>query len=111
MKKIIFFITVVLISGCTSSGVIKMGPDTYSISTYHDYSSTGAKQMAYKEANQQCLKLGKEIMTVRTNQSSQRVVGIPTSNFDLEFRCLSKGDPDLYRPTLKKEADIVIDNR
>jgi len=88
-----------------------MGPDTYSVSTYHDYSSTGAKQMAYKEANLHCSKLGKEIMTLRTNHSKQRVAGIPTSNYDLEFRCLSKGDPDLHRPTLKKEPDIVIENR
>ena len=55
--------------------------------------------MAYEEANKHCSKQGKELMSVRFNQSQQRVSGIPTSNYDLEFRCLSKGDPDLFRPT------------
>lgn len=109
--KGIYGLFFVFLAGCTSSGVIPMGPDTYTISTYHDYSSTGAKAMAYKEANEYCNSMGKQIMTIRNSQGHQRVSGIPTSHFDLEFRCLSEGDPDLYRPTMENEADITIEHR
>lgn len=97
-----------IVSACTSSGIVKVGPDTYSISAYHDYSFTGAKQMAYKEANAYCAQEERLLLTIGTSQQQNRVAGIPTSNFELDFRCLEEDDPELHRPTLKKVPDVVI---
>ena len=110
LKFILLFIgSTSFITACTSSGVIKTGPDTYSISTHYDFSSTGAKIMAYTEAHEYCSEMGKELLTISTNQRSQRVAGIPTSNFDLGFRCLDKDDPELKYPNLKPVPDTLIE--
>jgi len=102
---------VVFVLGCTTSGVVQVGPDTYSISAYHDYSSTGAKGMAYEKANKFYSSRGKQLYTLSNSSRHERIAGIQTSNYDLDFRCLSAYDPELQRPNLVPVPDVVIETR
>ena len=82
MKRInIYLSTLILItiaiSGCSStSGVIKIGLDTYTIATSASFGKGGipaAKRIAYEEAGEQCQKLGNlEVYTLseKSNGSS-----------------------------------------
>lgn len=66
MKSFMAFLTCVLLTACTqSSGVLKMGPDTYSASAAAAPAAGGyseARRMALTEANQYCAQMGKEIL-------------------------------------------------
>jgi hypothetical protein len=95
-----------------SSGVMKMGPDTYSTSVAASPirgGTVGAKQMAMNDAGQYCAASGKEILV--TNTSSQTTNNAGAGTVDITFRCLAKGDPDLVRPDYRKPADTVIEDR
>jgi hypothetical protein len=90
------FAFLALMTGCaTSSGVLKMGPDTYSVSVSAAPARggiTGAKRMAYAEATQECEKQGKELLAV----SEESGHDFPAAGrVDLTFRCLDKNDPAL----------------
>ena len=95
-----------------STGVMKMGPDTYTVSVAAAPArggAVGAKQVALTEAGQYCAAMGKEILV--TNTSSQRTTNLGAGNFDLTFRCLAKGDPDLQRPDYATPPTTVIEDR
>jgi len=76
--------------GCTStnsSGVLKVGPDTYTVATSANGWAGGlieAKRMALSEANQYCAQQGKEILV-----TSKEDVG--PGKTEVTFRCLRKG--------------------
>lgn len=113
MKIIFTFVlmTGVLVGCATNSGVMSVGPDTYLITTEADMfrgGGSGARQVALSEAQKHCTTLGKELIV--TNMKSSPFVGGGQS-FDLTFRCLVKGDPDLSRPTYEKTPDMVIEDR
>jgi hypothetical protein len=63
-----------LLTGCaTSSGVLKMGPDTYTVSVGASPARggvIGAKKMAYEEASKECMKTNKEMLI--KNEESER---------------------------------------
>lgn len=103
-----------LISGCaTSSGVVKMGLDTYSINVVAAPARggvAGAKRMAYEEANQSCAKTGKELLVV--NERLARTSDAGAGTIDLTFRCLNKGDPELAkRPEIRDRPDVIIQDQ
>lgn len=104
-------LTVAMISGCaTNSGVMSLGPDTYTITTGADMfrgGGTGAKQAALSESQQYCTKLSKEILV--TNMRESRIAG--GKSMEVIFRCLPKGDSGLIRPTYEKSPDTVIEDR
>ncbi len=103
-------VTTFLLYGCGlktySSGVLPMGPDTYSVSA-DDLNASTAKQAALGQAQAHCTSKGKEILV--TNTKSLR--DGPRSVYDVTFLCLSKGDPQLARPTYSKEPDVVIEDK
>jgi hypothetical protein len=84
------------VSGCAmSSGVLKMGPDTYSVNAMAAPARggvTGAKTIVYREANAECAKQGREILVVN---ESTGVTFPANGRVDLTFRCLAHGDPAL----------------
>jgi hypothetical protein len=84
------------ISGCAmSSGVLKMGPDTYSVNAMAAPARggiTGAKSIVYREANAECAKQGRDILVV---SESTGVTFPANGRVDLTFRCLAHGDPAL----------------
>lgn len=82
-----------LLAGCGSSGVVKMGPDTYAVSYTSGFGITGAKKGAYAEANKECSKYGKEILVLQERSSSFNANG----TVDLTFRCLWPSDQDMQQ--------------
>jgi hypothetical protein len=111
MKKIIFSV-VVLLTGCASSGVVPMGQDTFMISKQSStgfHSASSVKADIYKEGSEYCASQGKEFQPV----NDHGVDGVPGRSFasaEVQFRCLSKGDAELSRPTMKPIANIRIEN-
>ena len=62
MKKCISVVAAIVLAGCAnSSGVVKVGPDTFTISTSASPGKGGvpaAKRIAYQEAAAECAKRG-----------------------------------------------------
>lgn len=113
MKAYYSILLIVGLSGCAqSSGVLKMGPDTYTVSTHAAPArggTSGAKSLSLTEANQYCAGMGKEIYV--TNIETRPSSHLPGGTADVTFRCLAKGDPELQRPDYEPAADLVIENR
>ena len=113
MKFQIAIITSLLTVGCIqSSGVLKMGPDTYSISVHAapgQGGMTGSKRTAINEANAHCSAMRKEI--VITNADSHPSTHFPGGTTDVTFLCLDKRDIELKRPKYRDSPDIIIENR
>lgn len=89
-----------------------MGPDTYSVSVHAAPArggESGARNLALTEANTKCTGEGKEILV--TNISSGRSSHLPGGTVEVTFQCLSKGDPDLQRPTYRSAPTTVIEDR
>jgi len=111
--KINFLLLLPLLTACAqSSGVMKMGPDTYTVSTHAAPArggESGAKRLSLTEANQYCDAQGKEILV--TNIESGSSSHLPGGTVDITFRCLTKDDPELQRPSYEKAADIVVETR
>jgi hypothetical protein len=88
--------TMASLMGCQmSSGVVKMGSDTYSVSVNAAPARggvSGAKGAAYAQANAECQKQGKQLLTV----NEQTGYAFPANGtVDLTSRCLASGDPAL----------------
>lgn len=111
MKFIVGALALVLLSGCTDSGPIKVGPDTYTISTRVPFGGpASAKGQALKEANVFCESQGREIL-LNHMQASECALHGGCGEAEIYFFCLAKGDPQLKRqkyspdPTQKIEID------
>lgn len=113
MRVAVLVLVAGVVSGCAqSSGVLQMGPDTYSVSVHAAPArggESGARALALTDANQRCASEGKEIMV--TNISSGRSTHLPGGTVDVTFRCLAKGDPDLQRPVYRAAPTAVIEDR
>ena len=92
-KAIVSCAIVIAVGACVSStGVKKVGPNTYTITTHASGKRGGAmtaKSMALDEANQFCATNGQEILLTNAKQEPAR------GNVELLFRCLPPGDPEL----------------
>jgi len=102
------------LGGCAnSSGVIKIGPDTFTISTSASPGKGGvpaAKRIAYQEAGEECSRRGLDVFTVSEKTAS------PTwtegmASMELNFRCLRSDDPEFQRQRLQSSPDRIIENR
>ncbi len=80
--------TIALVGCTSSSGVIPMGDDTYSIMVSAHSTlvpAGGIKEDAYKNAHKHCTALSKSLEEVSLNSSS----GIATPpEVELKFRCI-----------------------
>ena len=117
-KKLLFltfsFCCLLFSTACTtSSGVMQMGPDTYTISSGGALTGTTSgndiksKRKAYADANAFCASLGKQILVENTNTQT---TGFGSTS-DLIFKCLSTEDYQYQRPQYQKTPDVVIENR
>lgn len=79
---------VLLICGCgtTSSGVVKVESDTYSVNASSSSSPSDAKKKAYVDANVKCAETGKEMIVVKEKQASDTRLYV----VDLVFKCVAK---------------------
>lgn len=117
MSKLTFSlctVAAILLAGCAnSSGVMKAGPDTFTVATSASPGKGGvpaAKRIAYEEAKAECSKRGLEVFTLSEKASS------PTwtdgmANVELNFRCLRPDDAEFQRQKLGPSADKVIEQR
>ena len=102
MKKLFLCFGLVILAGCTSSGVMPMGPDLYSVSTTNEISPAYAKRAAIKEASDFCADQGLTLMPVKSERGSfVDSFGDNISTFDYHFRCLSEDDPGLGRAVIE----------
>lgn len=86
-----------------SSGAMQLGPDTYRISARASMgNSTESQKMALLEAKEYCISMKREMVVIATDLDKN------FGPFEVTFRCLNAGDPDLVRPTLEKAPDTVI---
>lgn len=112
LRLTLIFVPLLLTACAQSSGVLKMGPDTYSVSVHAAPArggAPGARNLAITEANDQCTKLGREILV--KNISSGRSTHLPGGTVEVTFQCLAKGDPDLQRPEYRSAPSAVIEVR
>lgn len=110
MKRTIIFL---LIAGCGTSGVVPMGPDTFMISGssstgFHSGGSVTAD--LYREAGAYCAAQGKKLVPVNQN-SRDGVPGRAFANAELQFRCLTAGDPELQRPRMEPVPNVRIESK
>lgn len=99
------------LSACgTTGGVLKMGPDTYRISTSkHNMAggAPGAESDALTKAEAHCVAMGKEVLVISTSSDFDR----PFYNYTATFRCLDANDPGLQRPTYRPAPTTIIEDR
>jgi hypothetical protein len=115
MKLVITISAAFMLTACSSSsGVVKIGPDTFTISTSASPGKGGvpaAKRIAYQEAGEECARRsGMEVFTMSEKTSS------PTwtegmANMELNFRCLRPNDPEFQRQLMQSSPDKIIENR
>lgn len=100
-------------AGCGgSSGVLRLGPDTYRTSASAAPIAGGAvaaERAALDEAQRHCASLHREILV----QTLHTTPAIPfnQARASVSFRCLAAGDPELRRPTLEQAPNVVIEDR
>ena len=101
-----------LAAGCaTSTGVLKLGPDTYKMTSYRAPiigGMTGAEEEVLVEANKHCEGQGKQVYV----QSSRALAGTPgqpsLGGFEAIFQCLSGTDPRLKQSNADQSPAIII---
>lgn len=97
------------LAACTDTGPIKIGPDTYTISTRVPFGGpASAKGQALQEANAFCFTQGKEIL-LQHEQSSECALHGGCGEAEIEFYCLQAGDPMLKRPALKADPNQRVE--
>lgn len=109
MKYLFVTVAAISLTGCiSSSGVLPMGPDTYSISVHAApvRGQAGAKKAALTEANQYCMQQGKTMLVKSMDHST--FSSLPGDDLNIIFQCLSNGDQGLQRPNYQSPTDINI---
>jgi len=104
--------SIAILAGCVqSSGVLPLGPDTWSLSVHAApvKGKAGARKAALTEASEFCASKNKHLLV--THVSTDSSGSLPGDNIDLEFRCLNDGDSELQRPVYESKPDVVIQHR
>jgi hypothetical protein len=105
----------VLIAGCASnSGVVAIGQDTYMVSRQAatGFSGSGTlKAEAFREANEYCASQGKVMQVVATEEAKPPYLFGNFPKAEIQFMCLTRGDPEMGRPRLTPRPDTVIEIR
>ena len=96
-----------------SSGVLEIGPDTFTISTSASPGKGGipaAKRIAYQEDTAECNQRGLKVFALSEKTSS------PTwtegmASMELNFRCLGADDVEFQRQKLQSTPDKILEIR
>jgi hypothetical protein len=86
-------ILALILTGCSSTGVVPTGPDTYMLAkTGGAPGTSGAEVTAdlYREANAFCADQKKQLMTVTVTAQDWKPF-VRLANSKLEFRCVAEG--------------------
>ena len=116
MKNAIGVIGLALaLTSCAShTGVVSMGKDTYMIAKQQATGFPGLGNMKAEiigEASRHCAGIDKELMIVSTQETQPPYILGNYPRSELQFMCLTKGDPELQRPRLAKTPDTVVEIR
>jgi hypothetical protein len=101
-----------LLFGCVStSNVLEMGRDTYSVTSTADglRSAAAARESAFEEGYKKCASLGKKFMFENERTSRTRMDIDTTVN--VTFRCLAENDPEYARPRIRTAPNVVIEHQ
>lgn len=94
--------------GCAmTSKVVPIGPDTYMVSKQAStgFSGTGTvKAEAMEIAGNYCSKQGKTMQVTHTEESRPPYVLGNFPRAEVQFMCLSNGDPELARPKMRSDG-------
>ncbi len=85
MKRILILLLLPLISGCFTTEIVTLEPDTYTVSNRGE-SYELAKQEPIVKANKFCFENGLNFMAISENEKR---VGT-TFEYQLTFKCLTK---------------------
>ncbi|GAA0407427.1 hypothetical protein GCM10009133_15060 [Cocleimonas flava] len=103
----ILAVVTLLISGCSSTGVVPMSQDSYYIGKKDGSPGLGVslsnKAKVYQEANAFCLKKNLEVMVLRETVTPAAPARLGST--ELHFKCVKPGGT--AKP-LAKDADTVI---
>ena len=111
---LMLMILVFLTSCAQNSGIVTVGPDTFMVSRQAATGFTGMgtlKAQALEEARRFCSSSKKEVQVVNTTDSQPPYILGNFPRTEVQFMCLSTGDPELTRPKLGSRPDVVIENR
>lgn len=115
MRIFIAAVAVALSAGCAvSSGVAKVGPNTFTITTSASPGRGGvpaAKRAAYEEAGAECSHRNALEIFVLNETSSPPTWTEGMAIVTLNFRCLNANDTEFQRQPLQKVSDTVIELR
>ncbi|WP_213269144.1 hypothetical protein [Hyphomonas sp.] len=96
------------LGGCASStGVLPIGKDTYTITTDAHFTRGGAgaaKSRAILEANEYCSSQGLNFVFITSSGGSYGEY----LTHDLTFRCVPEGDLEDVRPDIETVPDVVV---
>jgi len=104
----------VLAACANPSGAIKIGPDTFTISTSASPGKGGipaAKRIAYQEAGEECTRRGALEVFTLTEKTASPTWTEGMASMELNFRCLRSDDPEFQRNGLQSSPDRIIENR
>jgi hypothetical protein len=117
--KLIMILAIVTIvgTGCaTSSGIVEMGQDTYMISRSGSIGRMGVGSMKTDnivEANEYCKNQGKQIQVLASSDYPATIGNVARA--EVQFLCLSKGDPRLKGgplvPISPAPADKIVNGK
>lgn len=94
MKTLVCIFSALALTACaTSSGVLKTGPDTYSITTAASRGAdgvAGARRAAYEQGAAACKAQGAELVTVKEDAKPQTFTD-GMARVSLDFKCQRAG--------------------
>jgi hypothetical protein len=95
--------------GCTNTGALKTGPDSYMISTRVPFGGpASASGDALRDANQFCASLRKEILLDHI-QSSECALHGGCGEAQVSFFCLAPDDSQLRRLKLRNDPNFKLE--
>lgn len=100
------------LAGCVSTtNILDMGKNTYSISATADgmRSAASARESAFGAGKVWCTKKGKRFLLVNERAESTRM-GTETT-VSVTFRCLREDNPDYIRSNIRQWPDVIIEDQ
>lgn len=98
-----------MLSACTNTGAIKVGPDTYRVSTRVALTgSAGAQGEALETAAKYCQSQQREILVQHTESGECALRG-GCGQATVTFYCLAPDDPTLRRPRYTPDPTTRIE--
>ena len=109
----IILASLITVGGCVVTNAPQpVGPDTYMISSVAAMErggQSGARSFAVADAGTYCRSLGKEVLVKSMESRPANVYGAGSA--EVIFRCLTKTDSEMTRPTFERSPDLVTEQR